>query len=77
MFSRWGRKNPKQPPKEYVIADQGVSSALDLHMVVLAAAGYLPQSQGCGCIAVVAAGSLLHLNRVLGEERSKRSIGYL
>lgn len=32
----------KQPPKEYVIADQGVSAALGFHGVVTAE--YLPQS---------------------------------
>lgn len=33
------RGNPKQPPKEYAVVDQGVSSALHLHVMVLAAGG--------------------------------------
>lgn len=35
-------EKPKQPPKEYVIADQGVSAALGFHVVL--AAECLPQS---------------------------------
>lgn len=69
-------EKPKQPLKEYVLADQGVSAALGFHVVW--AAEYLPQSwdvavllwwlQDPCCISIA---------EYLGEERSQRNMGYL
>lgn len=66
-------ERPKQPPKECVIADQGIPAALGFHVV--SAAGYLPQSQGVAVLLWWLQNPwCLSVADYLGEEESQKNM---